>query len=561
MNWKTVLLLLSVERKAGRLTRGQRLRRYREKRFLQYLLYGGACILGIAIGVGMGIFYAAVTDLELKTLLFEGARSLFLSFPTIVFLSSLIFTTMKQIQRMGVKSSIQVPYWLPITWEEHTLASTLAHLIGLPLASLVLFSSAIAIASIYLQITHLAIVTILASVASAFLASTTTEILRVLQVRLTGAVYKSSGKAAIWVRFLGSLLFFIAFYIVYFSLTSGGGSIILIQTVANAQQAVWFIPYVWLGIALAAFMNGLLAETAIFSLASLLFLLILFYVAVKLNGRFGLYEPPAITVSRGAYVPKVGFLGKLGFSSLEAAVIHKDFKAFTRRRELIYVFIMPLVFILIPLTQYLGIYGEPITPESSRFLVAWITLGPGAIMATMLGTIIIGEEGASVWLFFSSPINARSLIKSKYAFIVIFSYMVTLVCGAIGILIFRPSLDIAIALLIESMLLAFALSAVSLGAGIKGADFTEVPRARMVRPLTALAYSLLCLVLALTISSPLLLHAAATEYIPIPVPLPLPKIDLHIAVSISAVVALVLTFAFYKIALKNAEDFLAKAEV
>ncbi len=559
MNWKTVLLLLSVERKAGRLTRGQRLRRYREKRFLQYLLYGGACILGIAIGVGIGILYAAVTDLELKTLLFEGARSLFLSFPTIVLLYSLVFTTMRQIQRMGVKSSTQAPYWLPITWEEHTLASTLAHLIGLPLASLVLFSSAIAIASIYLQITHLAIVTILASVASAFLASTTTEIFRVLQVRLIGAVYKSSGKAAIWVRFLGSLLFLIAFYIVYFSLTSGGGSIILIQTVANAQQAVWFIPYVWLGIALAAFMNGLLAETAIFSLASLLFLLILFYVAVKLNARFGLYEPPAITVSRGAYVPKVGFLGKLGFSSLEAAVIRKDFKAFTRRRELIYVFIMPLVFILIPLTQYLGIYGEPITPESSRFLVAWIILGPGAIMATMLGTIIIGEEGGSVWLFFSSPINARSLIKSKYAFVVIFSYMVTLVCGSIGILIFRPSLDIAIALLIESMLLAFALSAVSLGAGIKGADFTEVPRARMVRPLTALVYSLLCLVLALTISSPLLLHAAATEYIPIPVPLP--KIDLHIAVSISAVVAVVVTFVFYRITLKNAEDFLTKAEI
>jgi hypothetical protein len=41
----------------------------------------------------------------------------------------------------------------------------------------------------------------------------------------------------------------------------------------------------------------------------------------------------------------------------------------------------------------------------------------------------------------------------------------------------------------------------------------------------------------------------------------LPKISLTVAVSISAVVALVVTFVFYKIALKNAEEFLIKAEI
>ena len=559
MNWKNVLRLISVDVKSGRLIRGQKLRRYRERKIFQYLLYGGACVLGIAIGLAAGIFYKGVPDPELKTLVYEGARLIFLSFPIMVLLYSLVFTTMSQIQRMGARSSIQLPYWLPITWEEHTLASTIAHLIGFPLASIILFSSAIATVSIYLETIPLAILTILALLGSAFLASTTTEIFRVLQVRLIGAVYKTSGKAAVWVRFLGSLLFLIAFYVVWFALTSGGGSIALIEMVAGTQQAIWFVPYVWLGVALASFMSGMLAQTVIFLLASLLFILVLFYSAVKLNVRFGLYEPPAITVSRGAYVPKVGFLGKLGFSSLEAAVIRKDFKAFTRRRELMYVFITPLVFILIPLMQSLGIYGGPVSQEGSRFLFAWILLAPGAIMAVMLGTIIIGEEGGSVWLFFSSPITARSLVKCKYAFVIIFSSIVTLVCGVIGTLIARPSLDIAVALSIESLLLIFALGTVSLGAGIKGADFTEVPRPRMVRPLTVLVYGLLCLVLALAIFSPLLLHAVTMEYIPIPVSLP--RIDLYVAVSISVVVALVITFVFYKIALKNAEEFLVKAEI
>jgi len=559
MNWKTVLRLISVDVKAGRLIRGQRLRRFRERRIFQYLLYGGACLLGLAIGIGAGSFYAGVADRELKTLFDQGARLLFLSFPTMVLLYSLVFTTMSQIQRMGVRSSVQLPYWLPITWEEHTLASTIAHLIGFPLASIILFSSAIATVSFYLETIPLAILTILTLLASAFLASTTTEIFRVLQVRLIGAVYKTSGKAAVWVRFLGSLLFLLVFYVVWFAFTSGAGSIALIEAVAGAQEAVWFVPYVWLGMVLAAFVSGLLAQTVIFSLASLLFILILFYVAVKLNVRFGLYEPPAITVSRGGYAPKVGFLGKLGFSSLEAAVIRKDFKAFTRRRELMYIFIMPLVFILMPLMQYLGVSGRPVTPDPSRFIFAWILLVPGAIMAVMLGLMIIGEEGESVWLFFSSPITARSLVKCKYAFIIIFSCVLTLVYGVVGILVTRPSPDIVMALLIESILLIFALGAVSLGAGIKGADFTEVPRPRMVRPLTVLVTGLLCLVLALAIFSPLLLHAVTMEYIPIP--MSLPKIDLHVAVSISAVIALVVTFVFYKIALRNAEEFLIKAEI
>ena len=559
MNWKNVLRLISVDIKAGRLIRGQRLRRYRERRFFQYLLYGGACILGLAIGIGVGSVYTGVTDQALRDLFYQGARSLFLSFPSLVLIFSLVFTMMGQIQRMGVRASLQPPYWLPITWEEHTLASTIANLIGFPLASLILFSSAIATISIYLEQAPLAILTIFALPASAFIASTTTEIFRILQVRLIGAVYKSTGKAAVWVRFLGSMIFLVVFYVVWFAFTSGTGSIALIKSVAGAQQAVWFVPYVWLGMVLAAFVSGLFVQTVIFSLASILFILVLFYVAVRLNTRFGLYEPPAITVSRGVYAPKVGFLGKLGFSSLEAAVMRKDFKAFTRRRELMYVFITPLVFILIPLMQYLGIYGGPVPREASRFLLAIILLAPGATMAIMLGLMIIGEEGESVWLFFSSPITAHGLVKCKYAFVIIFSFVVMLMCGVIGILVARPSPDIAMALLIESILLIFALGAVSLGAGIKGADFTEAPRPRMVRPLTVLVYMLLCLVLALAIFSPLLPHAVTMGDIPIPVSLP--RIDLYVAVSISAVIALVVTFVFYRIALNAAEKFLTEAEV
>jgi len=559
VKWKTVLRLVIVDIKSGRLIRGQRLRRYRESRVLQYLLYGGACLLGLAIGLAVGSFYNGLPDSDLKSLIYQGVYQLFPSLPTLILISSMVFTMMVQIQRAGVRFSTQPPYWLPITWGEHTLASTLAHLVGAPLVSIILAGSAMAAFTVFLGELPLAAFTILALLASAFLASTTTEIFRLLQMRLAGAVYKASGKAAVWVRFIGSLLFLIAFYVIWFAFTSGAGFVTLIEAVAGGQEAVWFIPYLWLGLSLASFASGLLAQTVVFSLASVLFILVLFYTAVRLNARFGLYEPPAITVSRGVYAPKVGLLGKLGFSSLEAAVIRKDVKAFTRRRELVYVFIMPLVFILMPLMQQLGVLGESTAMEPSRFLFAWILLGPGAIMAVMLGTMIIGEEGQAVWHFFSSPITPRSLVKCKYAFIVIFSCIVTIACGTIGIVVSGPSPDIAVALLIEAVLLIFALSAVSLGAGIRGADFAEVPRPRMVRPLTALVTMILCAALAAAIFSPLLLHAVTMGYLPFPVALP--AIDLALAVSLSAVIAVVIALVFYRMTLRQAREFLTKAKI
>ena len=554
MNWKNVARLISIDTKAGRLIRGGRTRRYRERRIFQYLLYGGALVIGLAIGLAVGNFYGGLSNLDLKRTIHESAGTLFISLPMLILFYNLVLTMMGQIQRAGVKSSTEPLYWLPITWEEHTLASTVAHLIGLPLASIVLFSSAIATFSIYLGDLPLAALTIFALLASAFLASTTTEIFRVLLSRLIGAIYKTSGKAAVWVRFVGTLLFLIAFYIIWFSLTSGAGAVILIQAVAGAQNAVWFIPYVWLGMALASLISGLLVQTAIFLLASILFILALFYLAVKLNTRFGLYEPPAITVSKGVYVSKPSFLGRLGFSSLEAAVIRKDFKAFTRRRELMYVFITPIVFILIPLMQYVGIWGGSTTPPgASTFLLPWMLLAPGAFMAMTVGMMIIGEEGSSVWLFYASPITSRSLVKCKYAFICILSFMVLLICGVIGILVASPPLDLAFAFLIESMLLIFALGIVSLRAGIRGADFVEVPRPRMVRPLTSFLNTFLCFGLAIVILSPLIPYALEI------IGMPIMRIDVYVAVSISAVIAAIIAFAFYRMTLKSAEEFLSKA--
>jgi hypothetical protein len=563
MNWKNVINLMQVERKSGRLIRGQKRTKYHENRFLAYWPYWVALAVGIAGGVLAGVIYnfATTADPELLTMFQDGALSFFFSLPTLVLVYSLVFTMMQQIRLSGVKTSSQVPYWLPVTWQEHTMASILASLMGFPLASVVFIASIITVFSAFIGQILIALLTSLAVFAAAFMASAITEVLRILQVRFIGAVYKSSGRAAVWVRFIGSLLFFLVFYIAYFYVTSGG-ALTVIETIASAQTAAWFIPFVWLGIALYYFSLFTLADL-LFGFAfiglSILFIAGLFFLATNLNMRFGLYEPPAITVSHGVYAPKTGFLGKLGFSAVEAALIRKDLRAFTRRRELMTIFIIPIVIIVVPLMQSLG-QGGAMPFTASTFFVALTFLFPASVMVMSLGNFMIGEEGQAVWRIYASPVSPKSLIKSKYFFIVSFSLVVLAITGIVGFAVYQPSLRATIVACFEAVFLVFALGIISLSKGISGADFTETPRPRMIRQSASIVNLVACLLAGIAVLAPFLPYVLSLMSGLIPALLGGAFLDPFLALVLSAVIAVVLTVIFYRIALKNARDLITKAE-
>jgi len=564
MNWKNVLNLMQVERKSGRLIRGQKRTKYRENRFFAYWPYWLALAIGLAGGVLAGIIYnfATTADPELLNLFQEGTLSLFFSLPTLVLVYSLVFTMMQQIRLSGVKTSTQVPYWLPVTWQEHTMASILASLMGFPLASVVFLTSIITVFSVFIGQILIAVLTSLAVFAAAFMASATTEILRILQVRFIGAVYKSSGRAAVWVRFAGSLIFFILFYIGYFYVTSGG-AVTVIQTIASAQTAAWFVPFVWLGIGLYYFTYFTVANLLIgftFMGLSILFISGLFFLATFLNRRFGLYEPPALTISRGVYAPRTGFLGKLGFSTVEAALIRKDLRAFTRRRELMTIFIVPIVIILVPLMQSLG-QSEAMPSQASSFLLAVTFLFPASVMVMSLGNFMIGEEGQAVWRIYASPISAKSLVKSKYFFIFFFALMVLALTGIFGFVIYHPSLRATIVACCEAVFLVFALGAISLSNGISGADFTETPRPRMIRQSTSLINLIACLLAGIAILAPFFPYVLSSTMSTIFPGFTGAFLDPFQAVIVSSIIAILFTVIFYRIALKNARELLAKAEI
>lgn len=566
MNWKNVLLLVKVDVKAYRIIRGSQFRRFRENRLAMYGLYVGGVVFGALVGLAIGNFYRGFSDSPLKSLFFQGAISFFVSLPTLALLYGLVIAQMNQIQRMGAKISIQPLYWFPITWKEQTLASILAGIIGMPLVITLFISSAILIASVFFELVPLAVFTSLALTASIVLGSTTAEILKSLQVRMTGAVTKAAGRAAVWVRLIGSLIFFVVFYLVYFSIVYNVSPVALAESIASGQRAVWFIPYVWLGVALFEFAQNQLLLTALFSAASLIFIYVLFVAAARLNARFGMYEVPFIRISYGAYVPKTGFLGRLGFSSFEAALMRKDVKAFTRRRELTYIFIIPVIVIIAPLLTMLRgtTTGTQIPPTFQSFLFVYIVLFPGALMAVMMGSFIVGSEGDSVWYLYTWPISAKSLVKAKYFFVALFSLVATLVCSIVGAVLATPSIQMAVIGLTEALLIIFSLSMVSLTFGIKGADFRELPpRPRMIRPVWSFINMIVCLVLGFVIIAPLIPYGFHVTFLPgtsSQTLLSLPREYLYLGLLVSGVIAFIIAYVFRKMAISSAEELLLKAE-
>jgi hypothetical protein len=565
MNWKNVLYLLRVERKSGRLLRGVKTTKYRERGIIAYWPYWVAAIIGIVGGyianLAVTAIYASSDATALLPPLSQAALGFFVSLPTLILILSIVLTMLQQIQLAGVKATSQVMYWLPITWQEHTLASILANLFGITLATVIAFVAGVLVFAALNGLIVAALLTSLAMFGAAFMASSTTEIIRVLQVRFTGAVYKSSGKAAVWVRFIGTLIFFLIFYIVYLSLTQGTAA--FIQGLTTIQSTVWFIPFVWLGITLSYLLGGTLLLGLLFVALSALFIAGLFYLALVMNTRFGLYEPPAITVqtSGTVYAPRTGFLGKIGFSTVEAALINKDIRAFTRRRELISIFIVPIVFVIVPIMNSLNISNSGAPMQVSLMFMVMIFLFPCSIMAMSIGNMLIGEEGQAVWRIYASPISPKNLVKSKLFFLTMLSLLILVVTGIVGTVFYQPSLRVIILAFLEGLFLVLAVGPISLSIGFKGADFTVSRRARMIRQEWALISLVVCFLAGLAVLAPLAPYALGyvlSGFINLGT---VSDLNLAISIVISGVISGVIAAVFYRININSAKELIRKAEV
>jgi hypothetical protein len=564
VRWKNVLRLTGVYAKSSRLITKRNFRMFRESRWETYVIYGAAVVIGALLGLGAGYLYLMAPDKGIQPMLLQAIVGFFVSLPTLCILYSLFLTMMFQIQRSGVKASVLPIYWFPVTWEEHTAASVISSTLTGTLWITMFICSGVLAGSILIGLLPLAILTALGLFLCMALTGLTMEAFKAVQMGVSGAIMRAAGRSAVWVRFFAMILMFTVIYVAYFAVTQSSMITVLFKAVAEGQLTVWFVPYVWPGLALYAFSQGQWAETSLLSLVSIIFAAILFVAAARLNARYGLSDAPTISVS-STYKPGSGLLNRLGLTAVESAIVRKDFKAFTRRSELMYVFIMPIVLVVATFMPLVmsgrgSIGAMDFTGSAGTFYYLYLSLMPAPVMATMLGISVVGAEGERLWLLNASPMSVKSFVRAKFLFPAMLCTAIAVACCVAGYLIFGPTLRMAVTGVIEALLLAYTIGMAALSCGIAGADFRELPRPRMIRTEWSLAGMFLCVIVGFFVLLPILAYGGIAIFGSL-----LPMIGtngayLYVAWLLSGVIALAISYLFYRASIGYARKMLDAAE-
>ena len=562
VRWKNVWRLYSVYSKSYRLIGKGRFRRYRESRLRNLFWYGVLVLFGAGIGVaiayGLGTLWA-VSSAEQQQSIRDAAAGIFVALPVMAVLYSLYFTQTAQIQRMGAKNAAQPIYWFPLTWEEHTLASILSSMQS-PLVITLLFVPAFLIPAFAIGMLPLGVLTVIALAAGMVITGATAEILKGVQIRAIELLSKRAGRLTVWLRFAATLAIFTLVYVFYFTINRAG-SLGMVQSFANGIMLAWFVPYLWPGIVLYEAYHGAWFPAALFAAGIAAFGWALFRVAVRSNERFALKDTQVVRITTGgAYAPKRGLLGRLGVSPAVAAIMRKDLRAYTRRQELMYVFVMPIVFVVSTLMPVLA-GGR--TSDAGPFGFFFLALQPGVVLAFFLGSSLVGSEGGARWFLYVAPLAPRSFVRAKYL-------SCALVCGAVAAsavavasLVF-PATPYWIATgLIEALLLTLSVGMVALAFGVRGADFREAVRQRTIRPRWMFAGMLASVIVALAVALPVLAYGALDalgDIVPGLMPSSLPHTYLFGAWALSGLLALAIGAAFYLYAVRSAASLFKSME-
>lgn len=511
MSLKNVLRLYGVYSKSYRLITKDKFRHYKESR---WKTIGGIAAL-ILIGLVAGGLIAIPVHMAWTGASADSHRSIqgaavgmLVALPVFAILYSLYFTQMSQMQKMGSKVQVQPIYWFPLTWEEHTQASILTTMIA-PLAISLIIVPIILICSYVVGLLSLGMLTIISLVACVAMAGTTAEILKGAQQKLTEYVSKRAGRATVWIRFLTTIVFIVIVYVGYFILNRDFAG--LAQSLSDSIMIAWFVPYLWPGIIVFEANRGAWLETAAFAVAAVAFTWLLYRIAVRSNAKYALQDTSGFRITRGAYVPRRGLLERAGISPAVAGIMRKDLKAYTRRQELMYVFVTPIIFVVSTLMPFIGGSGslQSADPATRQFQFMLMALQPSVVLATFLCASAVGSEGERRWFLLMSPLSPRSFIRAKFLFCTGVCLAVALGALAVSGLLYSPPPYAIATAAIESLAMTVAVATVALAFGTRGADFRETAKAQMIQPLWMFGGVIACMIVALAVALPVLLYGGS----------------------------------------------------
>jgi hypothetical protein len=466
-----------------------------------------AILFVIAAGLVYGILglignMPEETATLLSVITLQGLTSLPALIPPIIFIAAVLF----ELSVSSKFASSDVVNWLPVSQTDYVSASILSvsymysYIVAFGLGVTFPLAERAALLPAWAVSAGLSFVALFATGALV-------EIMRAALNRVTSAVYGRAQRGAIVIRLVVVVLVILAVEL-------GFNPLILskvVGTFSGAVSSVFFVPFFWSSIAVSDLVAGQLLLSAAFSALTVLFAFLLLFAAVQVRARYWSPLPVTIEVTESEYSPRVGFLQSLGLSAVEAAIVRKDLKGFTRRRELLAYLAIPFVFVALIVVQQLTTLGSNSgTGGAPQVYSFWLM---GGLVTIIIAATSVGQEGKAILNIYAPPVSPGAFLRAKLLVALLFGVATMLAMLVVSSVLVSTSVIDFVASLLASIVIVLECVLIGLGVATRYPDLQERPRPRFVQPVWMMLAMLLGILLAFIIAFPLVLWPFISGYL------------------------------------------------
>lgn len=495
-------------------------------------------------------FASDIPDIpDLQQLASGFAENTLQSLPALMLSFTILAGLLFELSQSSQFASSDIINFLPISSTEYVSASVLSTsfiysvILSIGLAITLAMAAFLNTPGIWLLVAGL-------SVLSFVLGSIIIEMLRAAVNRISSAFYRRSGRATLIVRLVTTVFVLVSVQIAF----NPNFLFAFMRTFLGGLDAGWFIPMLWPSLTIINAFRGLEANVLLYSVGSVSLFLVMLWTSVKLRAAYWVPTDISVKVSSSVYAPRKSVLARLGFGTVELAIIRKDLRSMVRRREMARFLAVPVVIaIAMILPAVMPSFGEPSSRPGFYGLAAVALFMGMGIFSLLTSMTSIGQEGSAIWNIYSSPIDAKTFVRAKAGSILLISIPASAAMTVLISLFGGLNADTFLAALTAVICLAIEESFVGIAIGASFPDFSEVPRSRFITITGSILGMILGTVLALVIISPFAIYRFLPEILHVTL------FTLPTALAATIILTAVLTYISYRLAVSQTSRLLIEA--
>jgi len=439
--------------------------------------------------------------------------------------------------------------WLPITPGEYVAASALSTGYTYSPLLMVAFGYALPIGILTGNLVGFLVLVPIALLSTS-VGSVSVEILRSALASASTAFNKLGGRITVIMRILGIILILLVTQLLF----SGVFLIQIISSLVGTAAAASFVPVFWPTLAITKLLQSDFLGSAGFLGLSIALFLLLSYIALSLRAKYWAVTPGAIHFAGAGSVSGPSRLGYLGLSSPSIAMLKREIRSATRRKEVVRLMAIPIIMPI--MISFPAIFSPAPSSTSGPaqidpiFLVIPFLFGIG-LGSLFLGMTSIGQEGRRLWNISALPVSANMLVKSKLLFTSLVSSIGLGLGAVVSALLLHASIFVILGFLGLGFVVILAEASLGIAIGSRFPDFSDGPRPRFVTVVGSIIGAVLGMVEMAIMALPLILSFILRTILSITLPL-------QFVLALSGAVAGLLAWIAYSTAIKPVESILSE---